>query len=117
MWLSTFGTIGLLVTEGHVSSELFLFAVGGLGSAVAGMAGVLYKRLLSENADLKTENAELRQRLDAYGSLAPDIVAEVRAMLGPLPPPPSSNVSTDLPYPYGPSRPTRPRRRVSGDRS
>jgi hypothetical protein len=126
-----------LVTDGEgVSTEIFLFAVGGLASTVAGMAAVIHKLYRANNADdraeivdlkkqcaakdaelsaLRQENAEQKERLYLYSLIAPDIVTQVRIMLKTISPSPTSNDSTVLPFPYERSRRSRPRRpRIGG---
>ena len=140
-WLNWLGTAHPLVTNGDgVSTELFLFAVGGLASTVAAMGAVIHRlyranqsddraeivELKQQNAEkdgelaaLRKENTEQKERLYLYSLLAPDIVTQVRIMLqtiSPSPPTPS-NDSTELPFPYGRSPRSRRRpRRIGGPR-
>jgi hypothetical protein len=115
--------------NGGVSMELVMLLVGvfttAFGAALRVIQQSYEKRLQEKDATIEEQKAGLEERdkrLAAYGSLAPDIVAEVRALLGPpqQPPPqvpPSRNDSTGLPYPYGTlrSKPIRRRPRPSAD--
>ncbi len=117
-WLSSLGTlIKPLVTDGGVSTETFRYVVGLFVAAFGAALGIIRQMYEKRIAQLEQENAEKQKRLDAYGSLAPDIVTEVRAMLNETPPTkPGSPPSSRLPYPYGTSRPSRPPRRGTGGR-
>lgn len=119
-WLSSLGTlIKPLVTDGGVSTETFRYVVGLFVAAFGAALGIIRQMYEKRIAQLEQENAEKQKRLDAYGSLAPDIVTEVRAMLNEKPTPPispGSPPSSNLPYPYGTSRPIRRPRRGTGGR-
>jgi hypothetical protein len=110
-------------------------ALTAVAGALVGMAKVLdsyYKgriKQLEENdakkdaviASKDQKISEMQSRLDAYGSISPDVVDKVQKLLEQvvtLPMPnsnPSSTESTGLPFPYEKSRPTRRRPRPTGD--
>lgn len=116
-WLSSLGTlIKPLVSDG-VSPETFRYVVGVFVAAFGASLGIIRQMYEKRITQLETENAEKQKRLDAYASLAPDIVTEVRAMLNERPTPPTlpgSPPSSSLPYPYGTSRRSRHPRRGTG---
>ena len=123
-WLNALGTlagkVAPLMADGGVSPETFRYVVGLFVAAFGAALGIIRQMYEKRISQLEQENAEKQKRLDAYGSLAPDIVTEVRALLTEKPTPPESSGSTpssNLPYPYGTSRPTRrPRRGTGGQR-
>jgi hypothetical protein len=105
-----------LVSDG-VSPETFRYVVGVFVAAFGASLGIIRQMYEKRITQLEQENAEKQKRLDAYGSLAPDIVTEVRAMLNEKPTPPispGSPPSSPLPYPYGTSRRSRHPRRGTG---
>lgn len=118
-WLSSLGTIRgttyPLVTDGGVSAETFRYVVGAFVAALGTTLGIIRQMYEKRDREKDAKIAELEKRLDAYGAVAPDIVAQVRKMLAESPTPPPSPPSTVLPFPYERSRPTRRRRRPTGD--
>ena len=62
-----------LATEG-IDTATFLVIVSAMATALAGLAGLFYKRLLSENA-------ELRQRLAGYEQTAPQLITQIQELM------------------------------------
>ncbi len=96
-----------LATEG-IDTATFLVIVSAMASGIVGMAGLFYKRLLSENAELK-------QRLAGYEANAPELIATIehwmtayeRSLSDSTTPGSSPVASTSSPS----SQPTRSRKR------
>ncbi len=61
--------IQTLATDG-IDTATFLVIVSAMASGIVGLAGLFYKRLLSENAELK-------QRLAGYEANAPELIATI----------------------------------------
>lgn len=123
-WLSPYP----LVTDG-VSTELFMFVVGGMASAILGLAGAMQRSYSKHISELETANAEkdeliaeLRDTLTGYGTVGPELVQQIEALVrqAGLSSPPTSSMdshgSTSLPFPYERSRITPQRPRRTGDR-
>ncbi len=96
-----------LATEG-IDTATFLVIVSAMASGIVGMAGLFYKRLLQENAELKA-------RLSGYEQNAPELIATIehwmmayeRSLSDSTMPKPSPDVGHSLPS----SQPTRSRKR------
>ena len=68
---------GPVVTDGAIDTTTVTIVVSALVSAVTGLAGLLYRRLLQENSELKAENDRLRTVLSGYEQAAPSLVAVI----------------------------------------
>lgn len=121
-WLSTLGTLAggahPLMADAGVSAETFRYVVGVFVAAFGAALGVI-RQLYEKRLEEKDKTiAEQQKRLDAYGTIAPEVAAKIQQMLNDWPTPhtrPDSEASSTLPYPYGRSQPIhRPRRGTGG---
>ncbi len=62
--------IQTLATDGGIDTATFLVVVSAMASGIVGLAGLFYKRLLAENAELK-------QRLSGYEANAPELISVI----------------------------------------
>lgn len=62
---------------GSIDTTTVTIIVTALVSAITGLAGLLYRRLLQENSELRTENVRLRTALSGYEQAAPNLVAVI----------------------------------------
>lgn len=69
---------------GGVDTATFLVIASAMGTAITGLAGLLYKRLMDENA-------ELRKRLAAYETNAPELIAVIEQWMSTLEQPSSAS--------------------------
>jgi hypothetical protein len=109
---------GPIVSEGgSIDTTTVTVVVTALVSAITALSGLLYRRLLQENAELKQENERLRTTLGGYEQAAPNLVAVIERWMhaleqssGSLPQSDdtSSTVSKPLPLPRSRQRPKRP---------
>ena len=87
-----------------IDTTTFLVVVSAMGAAITTLGGILYKRLLDENAELKS-------RLSAYETNAPELIAVIEQWMATLEPPSSASKQSDpspspsgLPHPLSNSR-------------
>jgi hypothetical protein len=69
---------GPIVSDGgSIDTTTVTIIVTALVSAITGLAGLLYKRLLARESELVKENAQLRVALSAYEKAAPALVSVI----------------------------------------